>query len=213
MSDTGGSVPAGWYPDPSGARQWRVWNGTAWSNVTRAYAPASGAPPTSAPASLGVAELEVLSALRRLTQFGIIAYYVGFALLVSLAYRWPGHADAVSLRLASPLLGLAAGLAVIGYVSFAAAGRVLRGRWTLDGVVPVVNTFTASYLMSRRLGVANNTFRLLVDALVTLGYLFASRSNPWFGVFLASVAAYQYLRCALLIDAIDAGTDRRDLAS
>ncbi len=216
MSDTSGSIPAGWYPDPSGARQWRVWNGTAWSNVTRAYAPLATGASASAPSAatqLGVAELETLSALRRLKHFGIVAYYVGFALVVGLVDHWPGHARAISLRLASPLLGVAVGLSVIGYVSFAAAVRGLRGRWSLDAVVPVVNTFAASLVMSTRLGVVNNTFRLLVDALVTAGYVLASRTNPWFGVFLASVAAYQYLRCSLLIDAMIAGSDRRDLAS
>jgi hypothetical protein len=30
-------IPPGWYPDPAGARQWRVWTGTTWSDATRPY--------------------------------------------------------------------------------------------------------------------------------------------------------------------------------
>src|SRR5580692_5309378 len=47
-------VPPGWYPDPSGTRQWRVWTGTTWSEVTRSYGEddAVGAPRFTA--SLGL---------------------------------------------------------------------------------------------------------------------------------------------------------------
>jgi hypothetical protein len=31
--------PAGWYPDPSGAAQWRRWEGTTWGNATMPFAP------------------------------------------------------------------------------------------------------------------------------------------------------------------------------
>lgn len=34
-----GTVPAGWYPDPSGAAQWRRWDGTTWGEATMPYGP------------------------------------------------------------------------------------------------------------------------------------------------------------------------------
>ena len=198
MSETGASIPPGWYPDPSGERQWRVWNGAAWSNITRAYGP-----PASDPvAPFGPAELDTLSALHRLNRFGLLAYYVGFALVVSVTTHWPGHARAMSLRVASPLLGVAIGLTLIGALAFAAVVRALRGRWSVEAVVPVLNSFVASSLISRRLGIANNTLRLGLDALVTLGYVTLSSTNAWFGVFFASVAAYQYVRSSLLVDVL-----------
>lgn len=40
MSNTNAHVPAGWYPDPSGAQQLRWWDGTQW---TAHYAPSAGA--------------------------------------------------------------------------------------------------------------------------------------------------------------------------
>ena len=39
-------MPAGWYPDPSGALQQRYWDGTAWSAHTAAAPPALAAPVT-----------------------------------------------------------------------------------------------------------------------------------------------------------------------
>ena len=40
MTNTDAHVPAGWYPDPSGAQQLRWWDGTQW---TAHYAPLAGA--------------------------------------------------------------------------------------------------------------------------------------------------------------------------
>ncbi len=40
MSEAQGPpVPAGWYPDPSGASQWRRWDGTSWAAETMPYGP------------------------------------------------------------------------------------------------------------------------------------------------------------------------------
>ncbi|WP_332603355.1 DUF2510 domain-containing protein [Arthrobacter sp. S2(2024)] len=41
------SNPAGWYPDPSNAPQTRYWDGAAWSNDVRPFAPPEA--PQSAP--------------------------------------------------------------------------------------------------------------------------------------------------------------------
>lgn len=197
MSDVTSQVPAGWYPDPSGERQWRVWNGAEWSTVTRPYAAPSE---PASPSTFGVAELAMLNTLRRLTQFGVLAYYAGFALLVSVIVHWPGHAHPVSARFASATLGAAIGLLLIGAISFAASVHALRGRWTIDGVIPVWNTFAASYWMSRRLAIANPAPRLMVDALITVGFVALVGTQPWVGVALASVAFAQLARAYVLID-------------
>ncbi|MBW4031008.1 MAG: DUF2510 domain-containing protein [Acidobacteria bacterium] len=197
MSDSTGQVPAGWYPDPSGERQWRVWNGSDWSHVTRPYGEV--ATPTS-PVHFGVDDLATLGTLRRLTQFGILAYYTGFALLISLIAHWPGRAHPVSPRFASATLGAAIGLTLIGALAFAATVRALRGRWTLDAVIPVLNTFTASRWMSRRLELVNAGPRQLIDVLLTVGFILLCPTQPWVGVALASVAFNQLARTYALID-------------
>jgi hypothetical protein len=197
VSNVAGQVPAGWYPDPSGERQWRVWNGSEWSNVTRPYAERVDTPGT---ATFGVEELAVINTLRRLTQFGILAYYAGFGLLASLIVHWPGHAHPVSPRFASATLGAAMGLTLIGAITFAASVRALRGRWTLDAVLPVVNTFASSYWMSRRLGINNPAPRLFIDAVITTGFVALVAAQPWVGIALASVAFSQLARAYVLID-------------
>jgi hypothetical protein len=155
--------------------------------------------PTS---SLGLSELETLSVMRRLTQFGILAYYAGFALLVGLVTHWPGHAHPVSAHFAGATLGASLGLTLIGAISFAASVRGLRGRWTLDALIPVINTFAASYWMSRRLGLKGFEFRLFADALITTGFVLLCASQPWVGIALAGVAFTQLARAYLVIDQI-----------
>jgi hypothetical protein len=200
MSNITDPVPPGWYPDPSGARQWRVWNGTQWSDVTRPYG--DQIPPLAAKGVFDGSRLDTLGAMRRLTQFGIVAYYAGFALLVSLITHWPGRAHAVSARFAGATLGAAVGLIVIGTLSFASSVRGLRGRWTLDAVIPVINTFAASYWMSRQLGLKGFEFRLFADALITTGFVLLCSSQPWVGIALAGVAFTQLARAYLVIDQI-----------
>lgn len=193
-------IPAGWYPDPSGERQWRVWNGSDWTSVTRPY----GETVARENASFGVDELATLGSLRRLTQFGVLAYYAGFALLVSLVAHWPGHAHPVSPRFASATLGAALGLTLIGAVSFGVCVRALRGRWTLDALIPLANTFAAAYWISRRLGLTRPQARLFTDALITLGFVLLCARQPWVGVALAGVAFSQLARAFVLIDRLSA---------
>lgn len=201
MNDVTGLIPAGWYPDPSGERQWRVWNGAQWSAVTRPYAERTGAPGSG---SFGVHELDVLNTLRRLTQFGILAYYAGFGLLVSLIVHWPGRAHPVSPRFASATLGAAIGLTLIGAISFAASVHALRERWTLDAIIPVVNSFAATYWMSRRLGMVTPTPRLVIDGVITAGFVTLVAAQPWVGMALASVAFSQLARAYVVIDQLSA---------
>lgn len=200
MSNVTSPVPPGWYPDPAGERQWRVWNGNEWSDVTRPYG--ARATVQESTTGLGLSELETLGTLRRLTQYGILAYYAGFALLVGVITHWPGHAHPVSVRFAGVTLGTGLGLTLIGALSFAACVRGLRGRWTLDAVIPVINTFAASYWMSRRLSLKGFEFRLFADALITVGFVMLCASQPWVGIALAGVAFTQLARAYLVLDQI-----------
>ncbi|MBU6514304.1 MAG: DUF2510 domain-containing protein [Acidobacteriota bacterium] len=197
MSDVATQIPAGWYPDPSGERQWRVWNGSQWSHLTRPY----GEPPAATPTKrFGLEELATLDSLRRITQFGVLAYYTGFALLISVVGHWPGRAHPVSERFASAALGAAIGLTLIGTIYFAMCVRALRGRWSLEGLIPVVNTFVAAREMSRRLAMAGAGPRIVLDILLTLGFVALCPTQPWVGVALASVAFNQLARAYALID-------------
>ncbi len=202
VSDVTSEIPPGWYPDPSGARQWRVWNGTAWSDVTRSYAPlaetATTDQATAAPSSAST--LLVVAALHRLTQFGVLAYYAGFALLVSLISHWPGQPHPVTARFANATLGAAMGLTLIGAISFAVCVYALRGRWTWDALVPFVNTLVASYLISKHLGTNNSRYRVGADAFITVGFVLLCPSEPWVGVALAGVAFTQLARAYVLLD-------------
>src|SRR5271156_4433898 len=70
------TVPPGWYPDPGGARQWRVWTGSTWSELTRPYGPATA--PAAAPATPGVASsLALIDGLNRLVRYGTLALFTG----------------------------------------------------------------------------------------------------------------------------------------
>jgi hypothetical protein len=199
MNTVTNQIPPGWYPDPSGERQWRVWNGSQWSDLTRPYGEHIMPPATS---SLTTTDLVALSALRRLTQFGVVAYYTGFAMLVSVIAHWPGSAHPEPARFASAALGVAVGLTVIGTLSFAVVVHALQGHWSFGGVVPLVNTFVASHLMSLRIGITNGPFRLGADVLITVGFIVLSPAQPWVGIALAGVAFSQLARGYLLCDRI-----------
>jgi len=80
---TSRGVPPGWYPDPGGARQWRVWTGTTWSELTRPY----GAPVLEVPLS---SSLGLVNSLHRLTRYGVVDLYAGIGLIVSMLAHWPG---------------------------------------------------------------------------------------------------------------------------
>ena len=59
--------PDGWYPDPSGAAQWRRWDGTSWGSATLPYGP----PPPDASSLL--VERGAWLFLRTIAPWGLIA--------------------------------------------------------------------------------------------------------------------------------------------
>ena len=46
---SGGSTPAGWYPDPQDPSRERYWDGTAWTEATQLAAGTAPPPPPSSP--------------------------------------------------------------------------------------------------------------------------------------------------------------------
>lgn len=145
MSSSTSEVPMGWYPDPSGERQWRWWTGGAWAASTIPY----GEP--VAPVSM-VSDIALIQALHRLVRYGIAMFFIGLAILVSVQAHWPGSAKPVSETFAVTLSNVAVALVLFGSVCFAFAARELEGRWTWWAFVPVLNLFVVLSVVTRRLG-------------------------------------------------------------
>ena len=122
-SPTTNPAPPGWYPDPAGERQWRVWTGRDWSVVTRSYDPEQPSPPIAE--SLGL-----VTATQRLVRYGVATVFAGLGLVVSVADHGRGSAHPIDTTLATTLLALAVALIVLGTAGYAFAGRELAGRWT-----------------------------------------------------------------------------------
>ena len=176
------SVPQGWYPDPGGERQWRVWTGEHWSELTRPYGePAS--PPTVA------SSLPLLGALRRLVHYGVVAVFAGVGLVVSVLAHWPGTAHPTSRLLATALFGAGVGLLAIGSVAFAFAVRELEGHWTLEALAPGVNVVMFWSLVTRRVTGQRYWLRDAFAVLVMVLFVTQAHSDPALGV-LPSVIAW-----------------------
>jgi hypothetical protein len=114
-------VPSGWYPDPSGARQWRVWTGSQWSELTRPYGEVAPAPSIAT-------DLSLIQALHRLVRYGIAGNFAGIGILVSVLAHWPGTAHPVSEWFAVSASNVAVALVLIGSACFTQrlGGRPLR---------------------------------------------------------------------------------------
>ncbi|MFI5036688.1 MAG: hypothetical protein ACHQFZ_10845 [Acidimicrobiales bacterium] len=176
-----GPVPPGWYPDPGGERQWRVWTGRDWSSMTRPYGDPAAA--TSLVETLGL-----VTAVHRLARYGVVALFAGLGLVVSVATHGPGSAHALGTTLAATLLSLALGLLAIGSASYALAGRELVGRWSPAVLVPGLNVVVVSSLISRALGETGPLRRVGVDVALIGLYLLESGPHPYLAVAPALVS-------------------------
>jgi hypothetical protein len=180
-SPVNGSVPPGWYPDPGGERQWRVWTGRGWSAVTRPY----GDPVSPAP----LAEtLGLVTAVQYLIRYGVVATFAGLGLVVSIVAHWPGTAHPIDATLAATLLSSALALLAIGSACYSFAGRELVGRWVPAVLVPGVNVVVVSSMVSRQLGESGPLRRVAVDAALVTLYVLQSRHYPYLAVVPALVS-------------------------
>ncbi|MHB2029412.1 MAG: DUF2510 domain-containing protein [Acidimicrobiales bacterium] len=185
-------VPPGWYPDPAGSRQWRVWTGEKWSEMTKPYGE------TRANTSL-VVNVSLAQSLRRTATFGVLGVIGGIGLLVSVTSHWPGTVAPTSTWFAYVASGVAIALLVIGSVVSTFAVYDLRGRWTIDAFVPVVNLFVVSSLVSTRLG-RPAALRLGSDVILLVVFALSSHANVWLGVAPVIVAFSQSMWIHALID-------------
>jgi hypothetical protein len=196
-------IPPGWYPDPAGARQWRVWTGTDWSDVTRSYGePANAARPTNA--------FSLVSALRRVQYLGIVGILGGLGLLVSVLVHWPGTAHPAPEWFAVVASIAATALLVTGTTVCAFGVKELEGRWSLAAFLPGMNLFVASALVNRRLGM-RPTWRIISEIVLLVVFASSSRDDLWLCVGPVIVAYLELTWFSALIDRLGASSpvDRR----
>ncbi len=189
------TIPSGWYPDPSGAPQWRVWNGQTWSGVTRPFAtrPSDVTPYDSSVGTL-------LVSLRRLRRFGVVSLFGGLGLLLSALAHWPGTHDATSATWARVTLAIGLGLMTFGTTGFAVVVRTLQGYWSVDACIPGLNILSVAVLCAQRLGVrrigppVGIEFAMLVFVCATF------HQSPFAAVLLAAITRSFILRIGYVID-------------
>jgi hypothetical protein len=169
------AVPSGWYPDPSGARQWRVWTGSNWSELTKPY----GEPVVVTPVT---SSLALISALHRLVRYGIVAFFAGLGLVVNVLAHWPGTAHPTPVWFATSALDIGIGLLAVGSVCFSLAARELEGRWTIEGLVPGVNVLMVSGLITQRIGGRSPVWRVATEVVLLAVFIGQSHTQLWLGI-------------------------------
>ncbi|MGC2485552.1 MAG: hypothetical protein WA359_04825 [Acidimicrobiales bacterium] len=189
-------VPPGWYPDPGGLRQWRVWTGTDWSDLTRPYGDAV-TPRPSPPHSL-------MLALRRVQSVGIIGVIGGLGLLVSVLVHWPGTTHPEPQWFADVASNVAVALLAVGATTCAFGVRELEGRWSLAAILPGLNLFYASALVNRRLGLRPN-WRIVSEVVLLVAFVISARQDLWFAIAPAIVAYLELTWFSALIDRLGVG--------
>ena len=181
MTSTAPGAPPGWYPDPDGERQWRVWTGERWSTLTHPYGP-------SAPIPSPVEALTVLRALHRVRRSGVAATFAGLGLLVSSLAYWPGRAHALGPR--SAIIGLDVALALVtwGTVANAVALRALRGRWGLVTVAPGLNALALRATLALERDAPSARPLVAIQALAIALFAALAPRAPWLAIVPVALA-------------------------
>ncbi len=194
------TVPPGWYPDPAGERQWRVWTGTAWSSLTRPYGD-----PVDRRTRADNADPALARALERASTIGVVGVLGGLGLLVSVLAHWPGTADPTPRWFAVTASGVALALLVVGSATYALAARALRGHWTVDAVVPGLNVLVVDVLASRRLG-RPSSLRVAAEVALLVVFCLSAHVDAWLGVAPVIVALGQTLWLRTLVGQLTVST-------
>jgi hypothetical protein len=191
------TIPPGWYPDPAGARQWRVWTGTSWSDVTRPYGERVDAPrATNA--------FPLVLALRRVQNVGVVGILGGLGLLVSVLAHWPGTAHPAPEWFAVVATAAAAVLLALGTAVCAFGVKELEGHWSLAAFLPGMNLFVASALVNRRLGM-RPTWRIITEIVLLALFAASSRDDLWLCIGPVIVAYLELTWFSALIDRLGLG--------
>jgi len=189
------AVPPGWYPDPSGSRQWRVWTGTQWSEATRPYGEALETPRLAA-------NLALAQTMRRVLRAGVVGVVGGLGLLVSALAHWSGTANPAPRWFLLSALDLAVALLVVGSVVCAFGVKELKGRWSLEAFVPGANLFFASALVAKRLG-RNQTWRVLSEVVLLVLFAISLHADLWLAIGPMIVAYIETSWFAALVDQLN----------
>jgi hypothetical protein len=186
------SPPPGWYPDPSGQRQWRVWTGVEWSALTKSYGDA-------VTVTRLAPNLALVQALSRVMNVGIIGVIAGLGLLIGVVAHLPGSVHPAPAWFVAPALGVASALLVIGSVACAFGVRALTGRWITAAFLPGLNLFVASALVAERLD-RRKMWRLLSEILLLIIFATTSHNDLWLCITPVLVAYVEASWFATLID-------------
>ena len=189
-------TPAGWYPDPSGERQWRVWNGREWSGVTKPFAHYSPLHVTPSPA-------DVRRSLDVLQRYAIPAVFGGLGLLLSTLAHWPGTNNPTSATWASIAGIIAIGLLSSSSVLIAAAVRHLQGHWSVDAFIPGLNILSVNVLIARRLGLDSLGSGPLYEGLMLVATCWLFHQGPFMFLLLVGLTRSYLVRIGFLLRALD----------
>lgn len=192
MTSATNPIPPGWYPDPGGSRQWRVWTGAAWSDVTRPYGEGAISLRPSNASSLAVA-------LRRVQYVGVVGILGGLGLLVSVLAHWPGTAHPAPEWFAVVASTAAGALLALGTAVCALGVKELEGHWSLAAFLPGMNLFVASALVNRQLGM-RPTWRIISEIALLVVCALSSRDNSWLSIGPVVVAYLELTWFSALID-------------
>jgi len=174
------NVPPGWYPDPSGQRQWRVWTGTRWSELTRPY----GETPENTPLFSNFNEVR---ALNRALRYGLVGVLSGIGLAVSLAAHWTGTAHPAPHPFLVLVSFLAGALFCLGSVALGFAVTELNGQRTPVAFLPGINLLAFTALVTHKMG--GRALQRVLSEIVLLGlFVLEFHAEPWITVALAIVA-------------------------
>lgn len=193
MSETKTPIPSGWYPDPSGRPQWRVWTGSQWSTVTRPYQ--AQTPPTKQ-LFASLHRVKVIFSARFLAPLG---YLAGLNLGASTFNHWPSRSGSGFTPWLALLFGLSVFLIVIAWALAARAVRSFQDHWTFWALLPLGNLIILTSLLRREL--LNVPSRLISSDLIGLSmWLIVAGQTPWAGLITALIAMAQVQLFTVYLD-------------
>lgn len=175
-------APAGWYPDPEGQRQWRVWTGTEWSTTTRPYGERTSEPDSARETVI------LVGSMQRLVRYGIVITFAGLGLVVGVLAHWPGTAHPSPTWFAVLASDVGVALLMLGSLVFAFAARALQGRWSVAAWVPGVNILLVNGLVLERLTERWPVQRVVSESVLMALFIAQSHAYPWLGIVPAVIA-------------------------